>query len=209
MNTSEQNAESGTPSDETQWLAFRYVLGELSPEEAEAFEHSLQDDPYRCESVAIAVQSIQAIADSEVIDQPMISSSEADNLRVRWGFAAASLLACVVVICLWLMPQPQRIAELQPKIRPPRMTDDVTSPTEETSSTETSVNDSMAGQLVSLWTRSSAEIDVVTAKLSEDWTDAEESASDSVAADNEFDWMLAAVANQPATTTPGNATMEN
>ena len=208
--TTSDNSDFPTPSDETQWLAFRYVLDEMTAEEREAFEHSLEDDPNRCESVAIAVQLVQAIADSETSDQPMIASSDADSLRVRLGFIGASLLACVVVITLWLIPQPRRIAELQPQFDPPRNSADRKpgKPDEQTHLEQ--VDDSRAGQLLSFWTRSKFEIEPAEVESSDEWTELVESTDTDIEAGHEFGWMLAAVSKDAKTSAdPRSPSIEN
>ena len=44
------------------WLAFRYVAGELAPDEAESFEHCLDQDQEAREAVARAVELTGAVA---------------------------------------------------------------------------------------------------------------------------------------------------
>lgn len=207
MNESTEQPESSAPSDETQWLAFRYVLGEMTAEEIEAFEHSLQDDPKRCESVAIAVQSVRAVADSKTSDQPMISSSEAESFRVRWGFVGASLVACLIVVSLWLIPQPERIAELQPQLGPPATDAEAELASTDDQKPPIQVDDAVAGQLVSLWTRSSIEIDRPSTDSSDEWT--ELVPNEVVESENEFGWMLAAVSQKTSPSSDTNPSVEN
>ncbi|MBL8814482.1 MAG: hypothetical protein JNL58_00525 [Planctomyces sp.] len=49
------------PSEELIWLAFRYVLNELSQPESEAFEQQLEDDESACLAVARATQLASAM----------------------------------------------------------------------------------------------------------------------------------------------------
>ncbi len=210
MNESNEQSEPSSPSNETQWLAFRYVLGEMTPEEIEAFEHSLQDDPNRCESVAIAVQSVRAIADSESSDQPMIANTEAESIRVRWGFVGASLLACLIVVSLWLIPQPKRIAELQPKLKTPATPAETELTKADEQAPSIQVDDAVAGQLVSLWTRSSMEIDRPANDSGDEWTELATSPDEVIESDNEFGWMLAAVSDKTsASPDPAHRSVEN
>ncbi len=47
--------------DDVQWLAMRYVLGELSDEQAETFEAAMSEDVALCEFVCTSKNPIQQI----------------------------------------------------------------------------------------------------------------------------------------------------
>lgn len=89
-------------------LAFRYVAGELTAAEAEAFEEQLACDQTAREAVASAVQvaeAVAALAPAFVAPtaQPLPASSPRRGTwreRVRWMIVGA-VAACVAIVAGW------------------------------------------------------------------------------------------------------------
>src|SRR4051794_39341070 len=94
------------PGADTPWLAFRYVSGEMGPEEAEAFERRLDEDQGAREAVAEAV----ALAGAVRARSPLHPAGRAPPAaRPPWirlrrhpvlaglGLAAAASLAGILV----------------------------------------------------------------------------------------------------------------
>jgi hypothetical protein len=99
--------------DELDWLAFRYVAGEMSGEEAATFEFRLADDQYAREAVSRAVGLTQRLADAKspgrdnwptggiaaAVNQTKMPFRGQVARAIGWmavGAAAASLAFCLV-----------------------------------------------------------------------------------------------------------------
>ena len=54
--------------EDMNWLAFQYISGEMSSEEAQAFEQVLDDNVAACEAVSQALTLADAIAKNVIID---------------------------------------------------------------------------------------------------------------------------------------------
>jgi anti-sigma factor RsiW len=83
------------------WLAFRYVAGELSSDETAAFEQRLADDQAACDAVVRAMQLCEAIALAE-----RSASTRERPLPHRMPMAiramlAAAIAAGVVLTAAW------------------------------------------------------------------------------------------------------------
>jgi len=88
--------------DELNWLAFRYVAGELTEEQTESFEARLADDLAACEAVAamselaVSAQSAAAVEKSERVR--VAESPHKLRVRIRSWIAIGS----TVVALGWL-----------------------------------------------------------------------------------------------------------
>ena len=57
-------------ADDAEWSALRYVLGEMTPEEAVAFEQTLASDPQACEQVAAAARLASTVYSVLAAEEP-------------------------------------------------------------------------------------------------------------------------------------------
>ncbi|MEZ6124617.1 MAG: hypothetical protein R3C49_15770 [Planctomycetaceae bacterium] len=99
--------ETDTSSEDRLWRAFRYVAGELSADECEAFELEMLNDSHLCEAVVQATTLCLSIADSPaasrsssnsgVVVLPM-RSPVSSGLGRRMVAVAAALCACLLVV---------------------------------------------------------------------------------------------------------------
>jgi len=109
-------------ADDAQWLAMRYVLGELSDEQAESFEAAMADDVALCEGVlqAILLNSAVALAfESQQSGRTALVgvTSDESSLPVvainrspfaRFGvFAATAAMVLAVLAMVMLQNSPQ------------------------------------------------------------------------------------------------------
>ena len=109
-----------SPSDETDWLATRYVLGELAPVEASAFEMRLAEDQEARDAVVRAALLVESVAEI-----PWGTPTAAPKRRFRLGRVAALLasIAAVVLVGVAVL----RNAE-EPRDRPQRVAGDEVDP---------------------------------------------------------------------------------
>lgn len=122
------NSDAVTPdADDVQWLAMRYVLGELSDEQAESFEAAMAEDVALCEAVLQATQLNSAVAlayESQPSIMPALFGVTCDESTLpavaieRSSFAgigvfaatAAMALAVVAMVMLQNSPQTEQLA---------------------------------------------------------------------------------------------------
>ena len=78
------------------WLAFRYVSGELTPAEADAFERRLDHDQQAREAVAEAVGLASCVASLPAETPQVLSLHRGRSFRSLVVLAAA-VAACVLV----------------------------------------------------------------------------------------------------------------
>lgn len=108
--------------DDVQWLAMRYVLGELSDEQAETFEAAMLEDVALCEAVLQATLLNSAVAlayQSKHSVMPVLAGVAGDEsvLPVRatdrssfasFGvFAATTAMVLAVMAMVWMQNFPQ------------------------------------------------------------------------------------------------------
>lgn len=86
--------------DGADWLAWRYVAGELTEEEARAFERQLADEQPARESVAEAVELWQAIAAAAQPPcvAPVMPASVWDRIRRPAGWISVGAAACLALV---------------------------------------------------------------------------------------------------------------
>ncbi len=116
---------------ELDWLAFRYIAGELSPVEGQAFEARLESDLTACEAVARAVQfaetmTLGAGSVSKVVDSPavVIRSGSLSGLAAgrnwsaarRWALTAVSGAAALVVVGVLSLKTEPRTEVAEPSV---------------------------------------------------------------------------------------------
>ena len=94
------------PDDDLAWLAFRYIAGDLDPDESAAFEHRLDHDQPAREAVAEAV----ALRAGVVRAAPAFRSTPGSRSRVR----RAAVVALASAACLALALAP-RLVDFRPR----------------------------------------------------------------------------------------------
>ncbi|MEQ8789021.1 MAG: hypothetical protein RIC55_22100 [Pirellulaceae bacterium] len=89
---------------ELDWLAFRYIAGELDEAELEAFELRLAEEQPARDAVALAVEVVQTVSAAEHLEEiPMVvtAAREASRWRhVAWLAIAAGVAACCASVAL-------------------------------------------------------------------------------------------------------------
>jgi ferric-dicitrate binding protein FerR (iron transport regulator) len=85
-------------NDELDWLAFRYIAGELTRAESEAFEQRLARDHAACEAVARAVTLTSAIVAGRGESRPAVVPYASRLRSARWIAAAAAVLLAALTI---------------------------------------------------------------------------------------------------------------
>ena len=101
MSNFEQNHEG-----DREWLAFRYISGELDEEQAAAFEAELETSQPAREAVARAVELSQAVAlaESQAVE-PLEVCSRGSSPRRSWfygmGLVGAAAVAASVAGIVW------------------------------------------------------------------------------------------------------------
>ena len=90
---------------EREWLAFRYIAGELTGEDAAAFEAELETSQVAREAVARAVELTQAVAMAESHDVELVESAARTSRRKAWvysiGWIGAGAAAASVAGAVW------------------------------------------------------------------------------------------------------------
>jgi hypothetical protein len=85
--------------EELDWLAFRYVAGELDSDEQADFERRLAQDQAACEAVAKAVELTGAIRAVEATSLPPVQLAGVPSRR--WSLRmAACLSACAAILLI-------------------------------------------------------------------------------------------------------------
>ena len=114
-------------ADDALWLAMRYVLGELSDEQAESFEAAMAEDVTLCEAVLQATQLNSAVAlayESQHSGRPTLVCITNDELSLpvnapdrssfaRFGVFAATtamVLAILAMVMLQNSPPAEELA---------------------------------------------------------------------------------------------------
>ena len=101
--------------EDLNWLAFRYVAGELTAAELQAFESQLEDDQSAREAVARACELTCCIAAAEhgttavreANAQPRAADCIRRSSRVAWQHV--SVLAVSLAVCLLLLLTTMRL----------------------------------------------------------------------------------------------------
>ena len=65
------NGPNGTLGPDAEWSALRYVLGEMTAAEADAFEQTLASDPQACEQVAAATRLTNTVYSVLATEEPI------------------------------------------------------------------------------------------------------------------------------------------
>ena len=88
-----------------EWLAFRYIAGELSGEETAAFETELEVSQVAREAVARAVELSQAVAIAESQQVELVEVASRSTSRKSWiygiGWIGAGAVAASVAGVVW------------------------------------------------------------------------------------------------------------
>jgi hypothetical protein len=91
-------------SNELDWSAFCYAAGELSADEAAAFEARLADDQSAREALARAVELTQVVATAQSLAPVTLARPQSANWSKRLAWmaigSAASLLAVLAVVAV-------------------------------------------------------------------------------------------------------------
>lgn len=105
-----------TPQSDRDWEAFRYIAGEMSAAESEAFEARLETDQALREAVAAAVELTQAVAILGVeslqtppaVHQPCVAIA-----RRRWAYVATvAVTVCLAFVAVYWLPRFDRGEEV-------------------------------------------------------------------------------------------------
>ena len=93
------------------WLAFRYIAGELSPPECDAFERRLAEDQTAREAVASAVDVAQCTVAAEVEMAHVAPAKSLESPFWSRGFwVALSTASCLALfVAIHGMPGPERL----------------------------------------------------------------------------------------------------
>ncbi len=203
---------NGSGKDDAQWAALRYVLGEMTAEEAEAYEQTLSTDLQACEQVAAAARLTADIFDSLDAESASEAASQTDQTKLsrsakpvpsadraqRGGlWAVVGLVAAVCLLVAGGLSFFAAIGDHEMAV--------------------TDQEDAGAGSLVAIWTEQSAEAAAASPTLGlsgADRLNADNSNADNMIADNgsvadddddpvliaddDYDvpgWMIAAVEN--------------
>jgi hypothetical protein len=70
---------NGTLGPDAEWSALRYVLGEMTAAEADAFEQTLASDPQACEQVAAATRLTNTVYSVLATEEPIDNVLAADD----------------------------------------------------------------------------------------------------------------------------------
>jgi anti-sigma-K factor RskA len=126
--------------EDRNWLALRYVLGEMSDSERDAFEERMAGELAVCETVTAAGRLVltarAALADPAVACAPAVVAADSHHIAKRstrgsWLAIAAASVA-VALVCLLNLPTPNRLATIPNR-------------------TDVASVDPSAAELVSLW----------------------------------------------------------
>jgi hypothetical protein len=187
--------------DDAEWSALRYVLGEMSADEVEAYERMLLSDPQACERVASATRLATDLYSVLAHEIESASVTRAASIRptparpVRGGLWA--VVGLVAAVCL-LAAVGLSLLSINGDHQDAITSDDA---------------DASAGSLVAIWTERSADTpaDQSTVGLTEanranadgapsvsaaDDAEADSAADSVLIADDDYDvpaWMIAAV----------------
>lgn len=111
MNNGDTNHETPQPSADLFWQAARYVWGELTPDEAAAFEERLTTDELACAAVAEAVTMSAGLTASVqpavVAGRAKVSWQTTSHRRLAVGLCAAAMaLFGFILLSTWQPPRP-------------------------------------------------------------------------------------------------------
>lgn len=109
---------AGRPHDETDWLAVRYLLDELTPDEAAAFEARLADDQPVREALARATVLVQALGE---VGHAAVSVVPSRRPLARGVAALLATVAAVVLVGVFV----SRGVKTEPAKRQRLATDEV------------------------------------------------------------------------------------
>lgn len=131
MHNTGSTAAGMSANAELDWLAFRYITGELSAVDGQAFEARLESDLDACEAVARAVQLVETLALGvgsvhkvlampvvEVQSDSMSGLAAGNNWRTarRWALTAVSGAAALVVIGVLSLRTEPRVEMVEPSV---------------------------------------------------------------------------------------------
>ncbi|MEZ5942627.1 MAG: hypothetical protein R3C18_14635 [Planctomycetaceae bacterium] len=105
---------------DTHWQAFQYVNGEMTPQEAAAFEERLVGDATLCQLVADEFLLCETIRAAEQVSGPVVATRDASNRRNTYQIVGIATLAAALLLTFglqfWSAPsesgvQPAFVAE--------------------------------------------------------------------------------------------------
>lgn len=117
-----KHTDTMQPGDDVQWLAMRYVLGELSDEQAETFEAAMSEDVALCEVVLQATLLNSAVAlvyQSQHSVMPVMAGVAGDETILPFRatdrssfapfgvFVATAAMVLAVMAMVWMQNSPQ------------------------------------------------------------------------------------------------------
>jgi hypothetical protein len=179
---------------ELNWLAFRYISGEMSPEELDLFELRLADDQDAREAVAQSVQLTHALVSLPITDDNTLLSEVAQQQgRSRsFAWATAGVVSAIAAICLSFVIGTRFSENDKPETG--GTTASLGQGTQKPSITGTLAEDS----IVTVWLDGAAEVISSDSGSNELFSDPEETedilGTESLSAkEGQFDWVLAAL----------------
>ena len=189
------NSQTWTPQDDLEWLAFRYISGELTDGELSDFETRLAEDQVAREAVARSVQMTHAVvslAEAETAGPVLVRPLFRWQRMHTW---AASAVAVVAIITAFVAGTNYS----DPNNRPEKTVSQTPAPQEKDS-------DNIAESLVLAWVNS-AEMDAEETVENGGFPRFEETAQagptflaaeTEVVVEGDFDWVVAALDDTPA-----------
>lgn len=88
-------------AEQREWLAARYVLGELDAEEAASFEDCLGGDEAAADAVVAAMRLVEAIAMARTAPASdgvlLANRAVAEQRRGGWRWSKAAVAACLAI----------------------------------------------------------------------------------------------------------------
>ncbi|MCA8990384.1 MAG: hypothetical protein KDA88_00300 [Planctomycetaceae bacterium] len=107
---------------DTHWQAFLYAHGEMTPQEAAAFEERLAGDATLCQLVADEFLLCETIRAAEQVSTPVVATRDASNRRNAYQIVGTATLAAALLLTFglqfWPAPsgdyvQPAFVAETE------------------------------------------------------------------------------------------------
>lgn len=105
-------------AEQLEWLAARYVLGELDAEEAASFEDCLGGDEAAAGAVVAAVRLVEAIAVARTAPASdgllLANRAVAEQRRGGWRWSTAAVAACLAIAAIPLIVARRPVAVTEP-----------------------------------------------------------------------------------------------
>ena len=100
--------------EEIDWLAYRYVAGEMSPDEAQSLETRMQTDEKLREAICRTVEITVGVSEGQPVAVSNPNPSLIQQIGPPIGWALFGALAATLVFILMSIPK-QETSKLKPK----------------------------------------------------------------------------------------------